>query len=94
MSIEALTPQRARRFGVGPDAGILIVDVERRGPAERADCRPGDLLVKIGRNRVVTPDDLGAILDGVKPSTPADLTLWRLRGGEVWEISGKRIYSR
>jgi len=92
--VEKLTPQAARLFGVRTNAGVLVVDVERRSPADRARCRPGDLLVRIGEYRISQPDVLGALLEDVEPDTPADLTLWRIIRGEVYEISGVRVFAR
>ncbi|MFQ5491227.1 MAG: trypsin-like peptidase domain-containing protein [Phycisphaerae bacterium] len=94
MVVEALSPRVARLFGVKPGAGVLIVGVDSRSPADRAGCRPGDLLVRIGRHRLSDPDDLGTLLEGVESGTPADLTLWRIIRNEVYEIPRVRVYAR
>ncbi|MHC4094379.1 MAG: PDZ domain-containing protein, partial [Planctomycetota bacterium] len=93
--VEELSPRAAKMFGVPTDAGVLIVELDRRGPAARAGCRPGDLLVRIGRHRISRPDALGPLLEDVEPDTPADLTLWRVDArGDVWEISRVRLFAR
>ncbi|MCP4251269.1 MAG: PDZ domain-containing protein [bacterium] len=95
MTIEPLAPRAAQHFGVPQDAGVLIMEVQRRSPADRAGCRPGDLLVRIGLHRITSPDDLGALLKNAAPDTPADLGLWRVIRGDVYEIYPPvRIYAR
>ena len=85
---------RPGRFGARSTAGVLIVRVEERSPAARAGVRPGDLLVRIGRFPIPNSDVLGPLLEDVEPDTPADLTLWRLMRGDVYEITGVRLYAR
>ncbi|MHC4090980.1 MAG: trypsin-like peptidase domain-containing protein [Planctomycetota bacterium] len=93
--VEELCPRAAEMCKAPADAGVLIMELERRGPAARAGCRPGDLLVRIGRHRISGPDVLGPLLEDVEPDTPADLTLWRVDArGDVWEISRVRLYAR
>ncbi len=94
ISVEPLTAKAGRLFGVGRNAGALVMDVDSRGAADRAGIRRGDLLVKIGRYRISTPEDLGPLLEGVGTDTPADLTVWRIMRGDVYEISKIRIYAR
>jgi serine protease Do len=93
LQVEELSAEAAKLFGERT-TGVFIAAVERRSPAHRADCRPADLLVRIGRHRVTSVDDLGQLLEGIQPDTPVDLTLWRIIRGDVWEFRGVRVYSR
>jgi serine protease Do len=71
------------RAAVGLDAraGVLVRSVDRGGPADRADVRPGDLIVAAAGADVTNPDDLRARL----AAATDDLLLTVVRGVDEFE---------
>jgi serine protease Do len=62
VTVEPLTPMRAERYGLEAEEGLLVTEVTRDSVAARAGLQPGDVIVQLGRYRVSTLDDLGALL--------------------------------
>jgi serine protease Do len=47
VSVQDLTPDLAKSFGVENDRGALIADVSKNGPAQKAGIKRGDVVVKL-----------------------------------------------
>jgi serine protease Do len=62
IQIEAMTPMRAQKYHFNQEDGIFISEVDRQSPAGQAGVKAGDILVQLGRFRVLTLDDLAALL--------------------------------
>jgi S1-C subfamily serine protease len=72
------------RTGVAQESGLLIVGVERGGPAERGGVLIGDVLVALDGHTVQRTDDLLGLLGGERIGQPATLRV--IRGGELREV--------
>ena len=81
MTVEQLTPLRAERIGLDADEGLVVREVLRNAPAARAGLRPGDVVVQVGRYRISSLDDFGAILARLPQSGRARVFV--LREGQV-----------
>ena len=81
LTVEQLTPLRAERLNLDADEGLVVTEVQRGSSAERAGLRRGDVVVQLGRYRISTLDDLGAILARLPASGRARLFV--LREGQV-----------
>jgi len=46
MGIDAVPPFLAQRYGLAPGEGVVIVEVQRGGAADRSGLRPGDVIVQ------------------------------------------------
>jgi serine protease Do len=57
VQIESLSPQLAEYFGV-KDGGVLVSEVTKDSPAERAGIKAGDVITSIDGDRVRDYDDL------------------------------------
>jgi len=79
LDVQDLTKELAQAVGMQPGAGVLVTDVEKRGPADAAGLRPSDALVYIGRRRVKTVRDLGLLLKDLKPGTRVPVFIVRRR---------------
>jgi len=75
--LHALGDDLAGYFKVKPDEGALILEVEKRSPAEKTGLKPGDVIVRIGKERVYEPGDVSDILQEFKPGDKADVTVVR-----------------
>ena len=64
--VRPLTPQMARSIRLSVDRGLLVVQVERGGPADRLGVRLRDVLFQVDRFYVSSVDGLGMVLENVK----------------------------
>ncbi len=71
-----LSPADNDVLGLAP--GLLILDVKQGLPAQRAGVQPGDLLVRVGAQRVARPGDLHNALALVGEEKSLSLVVWRL----------------
>ena len=71
-----LSPAVIEEFGFnGPDAGVLIADIERGSPAARHGFRPADLLRSIDRQEPGSTADAEALLQAGE--RPWRISIWR-----------------
>ena len=75
LSVQELTPELAEKFGYRPRSGLLVAEVDRDGPAERADLQPGYLIALIDGQG--TPDLFSAagVVATKKQGDRAELTV-------------------
>jgi len=74
-------PPRVRRELELPDyVGVFVDEVARGGPADRADIRPGDLILQLNRTTVATLSDAGLALEDTRPRQEVYIVGRRLRG--------------
>jgi serine protease Do len=60
--VEPLSTADARRRGLEPGAGVLVVDVSAGGRADEAGLEPGDAIVEVGRKKVGSVEEFWAAL--------------------------------
>jgi serine protease Do len=85
LSVEALTPDLARRYNIDTAHGLIVTDVEPGGPAEDAGIRPGDVLKRVNRKTVDSLSDYGKALDATPDGKPV---LFQVdRGGNTFFIA-------
>jgi Do/DeqQ family serine protease len=58
VSVEPLTPERARQLGARAESGLAVGEVDPAGPAADAGIRAGDVIVEVNRQPVKTVDAL------------------------------------
>ena len=81
ITLGVLTPDTARRLRAPADAeGVLVSDVEQGSPAFRAGLVRGDIITRINRQPVRTPQEAGRALGAVPSGSTAFLLV--LRGGQ------------
>ena len=69
MTLATISPSRSERFGLAEDIdGVIVTDVDPGGGAAERNIRPGDVIVEVGLEEVITPDD---VLDRVKQASEA-----------------------
>lgn len=52
MTVEKITPELVRQFGLSERSGLVVVHVENNSPAERAGIRQGDIFVEIDQEPI------------------------------------------
>lgn len=77
-------PADAER-GAGQRTGLLLLSVERDGPAQKAGLMVGDILLAFDGRDVPMPQDLLVVLTGESVGRAVPVRL--LRGGEVRELT-------
>ncbi len=67
MTIEALTPEKAMRYGISDNEGLLVLDVAFNSPAAEAGLRQGDVILEVDRVKMTTENEFYTKLKGYKP---------------------------
>jgi serine protease DegQ len=80
--IQELTPELVASFKLTDEKGVLITEVIRNSPAERAGIKTGDILVSID-NRAI--NDWSAMLETVANLAPGNIVVVKLlrNGSEI-----------
>ncbi|HUU39188.1 MAG TPA: Do family serine endopeptidase [Candidatus Desulfaltia sp.] len=81
-TVQELTPNLARRYGLETREGLIITQVKRFSEADRKGLNVGDIIIEVDRRKVTTVDDLEKIMDKVQPGEAIILLLRREQGGE------------
>ena len=66
MSIEELTPELARQYGVSDTSGLIIVQVDSNSPAGEAGLRAGDIILEVDKDRVKDIKQYNRKIEGYK----------------------------
>lgn len=64
---QTVTSDLAFQFGLKVDKGAYVLGTTSDGPAQAAGIHQGDVIVSIGGRAVATGEDVGTILDGLRP---------------------------
>jgi len=86
LELQDLTPDLTDAFGIAPDMGVLVTDVEEDSPAKSAGFKRGLVIYKIGRYDINSTQQVETLLANVKPGTDADFVV-----GAVRRIGGRQI---
>jgi len=87
VAVQDMTPELAESFKLKAARGVLISEVMRGGPADKAGIRPGDILLSIGGTPL--PDST-AMLETISALTPGKTVALRLsRNQEEVEVQVK-----
>ena len=78
VTLSALTAETARRLRAPEDAeGVLISDVEQGSPGFRAGLQRGDILIRVNRQPVRTPQEASRALGQIRSGSTAFLLVLR-----------------
>lgn len=68
-----------KKLGLQTAQGALISSVAKGGTAAKAGLRAQDVIVEIGGQEILTPQDAETILNAMRPGFNAPLRVWRAR---------------
>ncbi|GAB4303008.1 MAG: DegQ family serine endoprotease [Desulfuromonadia bacterium] len=85
VSIQPVTPDIARSFGMKGTRGVLINDVSPGGPADRAGVKPGDVVTAYNGTEVKDPQHLQMLVAETPPGKGATLSV--LRNGNTLSLT-------
>ncbi len=86
VSIQPLTTDLAKGFGLKDANGVLISDVVQGGPAAQAGIASGDIIVEFDRKKVDSPQELQKVVAATTPGRAVPLKIWRDKGEKTLEI--------
>ncbi len=80
VSIQELTPDLAKEFGVSETAGALVADVMEDSPASKAGFERGDVITELDGKPVKDPTHLRTLVADSAPGTKVTIALRRDKG--------------
>jgi len=86
VSIQALTPDLAKSFGLKEPSGVLISDVVQDSPAAAAGVASGDIIIEFDRKKIDSPQELQKVVAATPPGRAVPLKVWRDKGEKTLEI--------
>jgi len=86
VSIQPLTPELAKSFGLKEPKGVLVADVVKDSPADKAGLTSGDILTEFDGKKVEAPQDLQKIVAVTTPGKGVPVKVWRDKGEKSLEI--------
>jgi serine protease Do len=67
LTLREITPALAREWSLPARSGLVVVGIDRDGPADRIGVELKDVVFQVGRIHVGDLDELGAVLENVRP---------------------------
>jgi serine protease Do len=77
VSIQPMTPELAKSFGMKDNKGALVAQVLPGSPAEKAGIQQGDVIVEFDGKAVAESKDLPQIVASTPVGKSVDVKLWR-----------------
>ncbi|GAB1235063.1 Do family serine endopeptidase [Ferrigenium sp. UT5] len=91
VAVQDMTPELAESFKLNDAQGVLISEIMRGSPADKAGIKPGDILIGIGDNTMIDSASMLEIISALPPGNPVALRLLRNQGEVVVQVKvGKR----
>jgi serine protease Do len=75
--IQRLTPEMAESLGIPGAKGVLVADVMKDAPAEKAGIRSGDVIVAFDGKGVATESELPALVASARPGSKVEVKVIR-----------------
>jgi serine protease Do len=77
VAVQDVDASLARSFGLDKPRGALVSAVEPRSAAQKADLKPGDVILEVGKQPIVQSNDLANLIAQTPPGTSTRLLIWR-----------------
>jgi serine protease Do len=87
VSIQPLTPDLARSFGLPAPKGALVASVAEGSPAERAGLKPGDVIVRYEGRAVDNPRELPPLVANTEVGRTVELGVVRDASDRVLRVT-------
>jgi C-terminal processing protease CtpA/Prc len=75
--IQKLNNQLADYFGVKPDQGVLILEVVKDSPAQKAGLKAGDVILFMEKKKMAEPEDIHEFLSDFKKGNKIEVSIMR-----------------
>ena len=86
IEVRPLTPQEANEYGLQSPSGLVVVQVDPKGPFGKAGFEKGDIIVQIENNPVDSPDTLFALLSTLKQRHKATVLAVDHKSGQTGKV--------
>jgi serine protease Do len=87
VSIQPLTPELAKSFGITDSKGALVASVQEGSPAERAGVKPGDVIVRYDGKPVDSPRALPGLVANTEIGKAVELSVLRDGGVRALKVT-------
>lgn len=87
VTIQNLTPELAKSFGLKEEKGALVTDVIKTGPAGKAGLERGDLIVEFGGKPVEDTTGLRNMVANTAPGKPVEIKVIRQGRAETLSVT-------
>ena len=87
VEVQDVTPELAESFNLGAQQGALIAGVLRNAPADKADIRPGDVVVDIAGKPVPDSSALLNLISDLAPGKSAKIKVIRAQKPMIVEVN-------
>jgi len=84
VSIQPVTPDIAKQFGIKDVKGALVGDIVEEGPAEKAGIQRGDVIIEFDGKEVTDPSSLRNSVAGTPPGKK--VTIMIMRDGKMQKV--------
>ncbi len=85
VSIQGLTPEMRKRFGLQQENGVLVTMIYENSPAERAGLMVDDIIIEYNGREVTDPTQLRNMVANTKPGMSVELKV--IREGKVKSLN-------
>ena len=85
IGLQEITPEIAESFKLGSIRGVIINEIVRGGPAEKAGIKLGDILVSVDGKQTSDPQSAVNVITGIPPGSASKLML--KRSGQDMELA-------
>jgi serine protease Do len=87
VSIQDVSEDLAKSFGLSKATGALLSSVEKDGPAEKAGLKAGDILLKFNGQTIANSGELPRIVSAVKPGSKVPVQVWRDKAAREFQVT-------
>lgn len=77
LEIQNIDQRVARYFGLEKAEGVIITDVKKGSPAQRGGFRPGDIIVEVNGERIITDDNIQSVVSEAKTGDILKVKIFR-----------------
>lgn len=89
MELQPISEAVASKLGLPSAQGLIISRIEPNGPADRIRLEPADIVLEIGRHQPTSLDDLGLLLETVKPGEKQRISILRISSRTLFRASAE-----
>ena len=87
VEVQDITPELAESFRLKDSQGVIVAGVLRKGPADKAGLKPGDIIKKLNDIEIEDTKQVMNIIAGIKPEDEIKLDI--VRQGKPMTLEGK-----